>query len=644
MRRGPLVLVLALGCADPVGGSQAALVASATSCSSCDPSCSVARDAPESSDLTSARSSTLEYDARTGGVALEGDRPITPPIVDSDGDGVPDDADDCPGPGAFRAADGSCYGARFFFHALPFGGAAASDPLDLAIQVRTADVFFLMDTTGSMGGEIDTLRTGLTTGTLIAGCSGGIIGATRCTIPDAWFGVGRFDDYPSTPYGTPGLDWVYRTVQPITESVPTTQSAVNTLGLHNGWDLPESNGQALWAVATGGALGPHLTAQTGCAAGRWGHPCFRAGAIPIIVHFTDAPFHNGPNGYDYGSVLGSSAVFPSPTAVAHNDDLTSAHSVGDLAGRVVSYSGDTCALTNRIGGTRTCSSYNSTLGDAVFTFTLSRRTTVLLTLDGTTSTYPTITLLNTSGTSLQCEASWYTAGATIEGTLDAGRYYAVVENYDRYCGSYRINLADRASLPTTTSSFPVSWSTAVGAMTAKGIRVITVFSGPSSDQPDSDALANATGSISGTGRRYVFPISSSGVGLSTAVVDAIADLANYSRMDVTVRAADNPSTTFDERGFLESVTALGWGRGGCASISGGTTLVQCLPGTETRFRVTFRNGVVPPTSSNQVFDFYMEIVGDGLYVLERVPVRILVPAVVATVAPEGRYWREYDAM
>ncbi len=61
-----------------------------------------------------------------------------------------------------------------------------------------------MDTTGSTGGEIYNLQRDPTTGSFEPGRAGGIIGAIRGTIPDAWFGVGHHHDYPISPYGEPG--------------------------------------------------------------------------------------------------------------------------------------------------------------------------------------------------------------------------------------------------------------------------------------------------------------------------------------------------------------------------------------------------------------------------------------------------------
>lgn len=153
------------------------------------------------------------------------------------------------------------------------------------------------------------------------------------------------------------------------------------------------------------------------------------------------------------------------------------------------------------------------------------------------------------------------------------------------------------------------------------------------------ALGNSTGSYGSSGAPYVFRINEDGTGLSSSIVNAIVDLANYSRMDITARASG------DTRGFTQSITAVSWGpRGSCASISSGTTFIQCLPGTDVNFQVEFRNNAVMPTAVAQVFTFYIEVVGNGTTVLERVPVRIVVPAMNSTLyEPEGRYWRDYDS-
>ncbi|MFT5355873.1 MAG: hypothetical protein ACI9KE_003093 [Polyangiales bacterium] len=473
-------------------GNVMGLITGPTACNPCHPACAISTDAPTNSDLTPENSSGLEYDPGRGGLVLEGNMEGPPALIDSDGDGVPNDADDYP---LDPDRDGVTE-LGGFSHTLAQGDPSVLDPLNIEVQVRTADVYFLMDTTGSMGGEIDNLRSTLSSGSFTAGCPGGVVGSIRCIIPDAWFGVGHADDYPTGTYGSPRSgDIVFRNLLDISESVSETQAAVNRLPLHYGYDYPESQAQALWAVATGNGLGAYLPPRTGCAPDRWGYPCFRPGAIPIVILITDAPYHNGPSGYNYSSFG---------------------------------------------------------------------------------------------------------------------------------------------------SGFPVSWAQTVAALNARNMKVITVFSGYSSGRADQDALADATGSTSSSGQRYVFPISSNGSGLGTAIVDAVVDLADYSRIDVSLNPVDNPATAFDETNFVVAVTANGWGPGSCASIVG-STFVQCLPGTDVDFTVDFRNDVVAGGPVAQVFDFTIEILGDSSFVIDTVPVRILVPPAAPLLPPSGTYTRTYNS-
>lgn len=510
------------GCRDvetQVFASAAALISPLDTCNPCNPSCFRAVDTPicdatpgGACDLCTAdraattgcrvNTASTEYSPSRGGVTprliMMGGMP--PPLTDSDGDGVPDVADECVGAGAFRAADDSCFGTLFFYHTLPFGGPPAVSSAPVSTQIRTADVYVLMDTTGSMGGELGRLRTDLTTGSFISGCGNGILGAIRCTIPDAWFGVGFHDDYPFGWYGSAGCDQVYGHSTDITATLSTAQSGVNGLGLHCGADGPESNLPAMFAVATGSGYPGYLAARSGCGAGRWGYPCFRTGTIPILINITDAPYHNGP---------------PDP------------------------------------GGS-----------------------------------YP-------------------------------------------YTG-----------VPAPT------WTQTVDALNARDMRVITVQSCGSwgngyclQGERMARALGNATGSLGSSGSPYVFRINANGTGMSATIVDAVRDLANYSRMDISARASG------DSWGFTRSTTAVSWGpTGSCSGISAGTVFTQCLPGTTVNFNVQFQNTTVMMTASPQVFNFFIEIVGDGSIVLTRIPVRIVVPPVASDVyEPEGQYWRDYDS-
>lgn len=754
-----------------LGGTGEALLSGPSPCNPCDPRCFGYVDRPGPTDLTPGNSSGVSYDTGRGGISLTPSMPVTPPLTDSDGDGVPDIADSCVGPGAFVDASGNCYGSTFFYHTLPYGGPAVYDPLAISVQIRTADVYFLMDTTGSMGGELTRLRTDLTTGTFTAGCGNGVMGAIRCAIPDAWFGVGYFDDYPVSPFGT-SVDDVYGHILDITSSLTAAQAAVNTLVLHNGNDGPEGNTQALWAIATGGSLGPYLPARGACGGSRWGYPCFRDGTIPIVIHITDAPFHNGPSGaYPYNVSWGTGA-----TNVTGNEAFPTARAVGAVTGWR-EYTGTTAAMANdysnpgcgsttsrdavysfTVAGTQTVTmttrgsgfdtaltlyqalttttipvSGNETFasarvmaavtgadqrftgttagtandvnsgcgstsaGDVVFQFTLPSTTTVTFDTEG--SGYDTLLgLYNSASALITCDddsgsgtlsristslaaGTYYivvegygantgayvlnfTSGLTslasylacnddeagyttslLTQTLTAGTYYVAVEGYAANSGAYRLGIGTAAPTGAAAPTSAVTWSETVAALSARDVRVITLQTCGSwgnsyclEGESHAQSLAYATNSVNGSGTPYVFRGNADGSGLSAAIVNAVVGLANYTRMNISARAVG------DVNGFtVLPITAVSWGPGNCTGISGGTTFMQCTPGTSVNFNVSFRNASVMPTTVPQVFDFFIEVVGDATVVLERVPVRIVVPPAVPAYPPTGTYTRDYDA-
>ena len=266
-----------------------------------------------------------------------GDADLATPPVDTDADGIPDFRDpDSDGDGLSDAAELAAGTSRTSADTDGDGVSdlievgAGTDPLDPSVSPRTrgdfvfivpymlppdptrdtlqfatslqkADVYFLVDTTGSMGGEISNLTSSL---------SGTIIPMVRGRIPDAWFGVGGYEDFPVSPYGDPGgcsffgctdPDRPYYQEQVITTSTANAQAAVSRLAIRNGNDIPEALIPALWALSTRGTLAYGPTAP-GCPAGYRGFGCFRADAVPVIVIITDAPSHNYPGEVAYSGI------------------------------------------------------------------------------------------------------------------------------------------------------------------------------------------------------------------------------------------------------------------------------------------------------------------------------------------------------
>jgi hypothetical protein len=235
--------------------------------------------------------------------------------LDSDGDGLPDKQEESCGRGVIDG-DGDGYGdlaevsigsdpcddsdtvkdhgVEFFF-ILPYEAPEQEDTLRFVPTVKKADVFFNVDTTGSMGGVIASLKSGLST----------IITTTRERVTDSAFGVAQFEDYPVTPFGSTG-DEPFHLLSGLTGDTTLAQAATDQLSLGSGYDTPESGYEALFQAAdgsgimgTGGNFGPFT------APGRIGGAQFRPFALPIIVHATDAESHDlvatsGNPAYDVG--------------------------------------------------------------------------------------------------------------------------------------------------------------------------------------------------------------------------------------------------------------------------------------------------------------------------------------------------------
>lgn len=159
-------------------------------------------------------------------------------------------------------------------------------PLDTQVELGRADVAFLVDTTASMGSEIDQIRRGL---------RDRIVPGIRASIPDSRLAVATFADFPNDPCGDTG-DSPFELILPITDDISRVQAAVDSIALHSGVDPPESQVEGLFQLVTGEGLPGFVEPSFGCPGGGFGFACFSADALPVVLLFTDAPFHSGPGG------------------------------------------------------------------------------------------------------------------------------------------------------------------------------------------------------------------------------------------------------------------------------------------------------------------------------------------------------------
>lgn len=237
-----------------------------------------------------------------------------------------------------------------FFFILPYTDPAGPQdkPLEFSTKIPSLDVFFLMDTTGSMYGEISNLQ-GALTSTVVPGI--------QAAVADSQFGVGALEDFPIDPYGntqgsacgrggdtTPDQPFKLRT--PITGTIATVQAGVNSLsnGVNKpigcGADWPEGGLEAIYQASTGeGITGPAPASVPANHTGIGGVG-FRAGTMPVIVTISDADSHGvgetGSCSYStgFGIQTDNEGYSGAVAAVAHSRAQTKAALAG-ICGRFV---------------------------------------------------------------------------------------------------------------------------------------------------------------------------------------------------------------------------------------------------------------------------------------------------------------------
>jgi len=269
--------------------------------------------------------------------ALDPSPPCTPGVVlpqfnqfDNDCDGIPDNYDNNVGlPG--QTPPFATSHSTITMDLAP--GEEGSNTFELQFKLNTVDVYFLLDTTASMDGELNRLITDLTTGTFLDNpatvadeaasvvCASpygtttsdaslktkGITGNIACLVPNSGFGAGYFREIPFDNPDASGnrhaYDWFipYEHRQDISTNVNDTLVALKKFYTTGNQSWAEDDMFALSAVATGAQIytgwdRPGIEART-CPdpATQYGWPCFRKEAIPMVVLITDASMMNGPD-------------------------------------------------------------------------------------------------------------------------------------------------------------------------------------------------------------------------------------------------------------------------------------------------------------------------------------------------------------
>ena len=98
-------------------------------------------------------------------------------------------------------------------------GETATATVSLEMNISAVDVLFLLDSTGTMRGEIEEIRT----------CFDEIADIVDAVVPDSAFGVAQFHDYGLIPYGNPD-DFPFRLEQQITSDRAPVYTALEPNG------------------------------------------------------------------------------------------------------------------------------------------------------------------------------------------------------------------------------------------------------------------------------------------------------------------------------------------------------------------------------------------------------------------------------
>lgn len=225
---------------------------------------------------------------------------------DSDGDMVPDlterVAGSNPADRSSMPPTGSLY-VTLPYHPPGEMGPHVQRRFSFQTRIRAADVFFLVDTTGSMGTTIATVNNTLST-RIVPG-----IAAAIGPMGNVRYGIAGHGDYGSGGTNTFGAMRILQRLTPNSALVATAARSLTAVG---GGDEPESQVPGLYTLINGfgqanygGTAIRRMNPMTDCMQAPdepepYGWGCFLPGRVPIIVLFSDANWHNGPGGqYPY---------------------------------------------------------------------------------------------------------------------------------------------------------------------------------------------------------------------------------------------------------------------------------------------------------------------------------------------------------
>jgi hypothetical protein len=493
-----------------------------------------------------------------------------PLVVDSDGDGV-SDLGEVRGSMTDPLDPASTIPAGDFFVVLPYNGDHVPRPLRFGTNIARADVYFLIDTTGSMQAAIDDVNASLMR----------IAGDVATLVPDAQFGVGHYDDFPVDPYGN------------TSDGIPVYYTDV--------FGLPIT-------CTTASVCRAQASATSTC------HPTLRLCVEPCTSTSTCTALRSDlvcPS-------AGSPRVCSLPVA---RDDAPYTHDI-DITGDLTAVR---AALALRVNAGNDIPESGT---EGLYLAATGMGLTYPNTRTGTSTIAPRTCPSVAGETEPRRGYPCFRPGALpiFVVVTDAPFHNGTTASTASWTIPY-------ASPVTTAHTFDQAIS-ALDAIGARALGV-NVGTGPGGTAAGTDltALATRTGTVSATGSPLVYTGAASAT--ATQIIEGIRSVVSGTPQDVSTRTenvAGNPDM-FDGTLFIKSIIPLEGYRGALSGAMPGvtytsrdmTTFYGVIPGTEVEFTVDFWNDVRMPAAIAQIFRARIIVVGNGVADLDQREVYVIVP-------------------
>jgi hypothetical protein len=152
---------------------------------------------------------------------------------------------------------------------------------DMVPEVKL-DVFMLVDLTGSFSDDLPAFKAQ----------APDLMATLKLQYPDIRFGLGKFEDYPISPFGSASHgDKAYERLIDLTPDTDAVLDIIAGLYTSFGDDGPESQLVALYQAATGEGQDLSGVSYPGASIPAGQQANFRDGVIKLFILWTDAPFH-----------------------------------------------------------------------------------------------------------------------------------------------------------------------------------------------------------------------------------------------------------------------------------------------------------------------------------------------------------------